>query len=94
MTVLASSLSHMALTSVSALAASVCGQVELDGAAHPHARDVGPAQAVQGGFDGLALDVEDAGLEEHLDLGFHRASNLLRPSPGREREGPMQSMGG
>src|SRR6187431_1974232 len=39
-------------------------QVELDGAPHPHAGDVGPAQAVQGGLDGLALDVEDAGLEK------------------------------
>ena len=28
-------------------------------------------RTVQGAFDGLALDVEDARLEEHLDFRFH-----------------------
>jgi hypothetical protein len=27
---------------------------------------------MQGALDGLALDVEDAGLEENVDGGFHR----------------------
>ena len=33
--------------------------------------DAAPAQAVQGLLDGLALDVEDAGLQEHVDRGAH-----------------------
>ena len=46
-------------------------EVELDGLADPHVLDAGPAQAVQRVLDRLALHVQDAGLEEHVDLGAH-----------------------
>jgi hypothetical protein len=33
--------------------------------------DAVPAQTVEGVFDRLALDVEDAGLEVHMDRSAH-----------------------
>ena len=43
-------------------------QIELDQLADPGIGHPGPAQPVQGTFDGLALDVEHAGLEEDVNL--------------------------
>ena len=45
--------------------------VHLDGLADPHLAGAGEADGVQGALDGLALDVQYAGLEEDVDSGFH-----------------------
>ena len=52
------------------------GQVKGDHPADADVLRIGPAQTVQGAFDGLALHVEDAGLEEYVDGGFHRQTRI------------------
>jgi hypothetical protein len=49
----------------------LAAKVELDGAADADVLDARPAQAVQRLFDGLALHVEDAGLQENMDRRAH-----------------------
>ena len=63
--------STMIRSSSSVYGAVAGGEVELDGLADADVVDAAEAQAVQGAFDSLALDVEDAGLEEDLNLSFH-----------------------
>ncbi len=47
------------------------GEVELDGLADADVLDAAPAQAVQRLLDRLALHVEDAGLQDHVDFRLH-----------------------
>ena len=63
---------------------SVLVELELDELALAHVADFGEAQAIERMSDGLALGIEHAVLERHVDSGFHVASLLERSGADRK----------